>query len=424
MANQAPPRQITQPRMAKALFALCWMGYFLTYFGRLNYNAVMAQVLAEGVLTKPQAGLVGTAFFFTYAVGQLFSGWVGDKVSPRLFICTGLVLSGVCNLLMGLATAYPLMLGLWCVNGFVQSFAWPPLLRIFCERFTPATRLRACVAINTTVPLGTLVTYGFAGWMAARGTWRFTFTAAGLVLCVFAVVWLTAMGRLERWAAVHGTLPAAQNAAAPGVAGPKNKRFWPLFCAAGLPLLCLALAVQGMLKDSVTSWAPVYLSENYGLAAAAAILTTMVIPLLNIFGMVAAGVMMQRKAREHTHAAALYLLCALLLGLLMVFGGKNALVAIALLALATTAMIAVNTLLISVFPGHFSATGRVATVSGILNFSVYVGSAISNYGIGALAAGRGWGPVLLLWTVSAIIGAALCLLAGRCWKTHKEELTA
>lgn len=412
MSQASAPRRITDARMGTFLFCLCWAAYFLTYFGRLNYNAVMTQVIAGGVLTKPQAGMLGTAFFFTYALGQLFSGWMGDRVSPRWFICTGLAVSGVCNLLMGLAAAYPVMLLVWCVNGFVQSFLWPPLLRIFCERYEDRVRLRACVNINTTVPVGTLVTYGFAAWMVARGAWRLTFYAAGIVLCVFAAVWAAAMGKVERWAAVHGeeAPPLQKRARGAGKGG-----LGRLFLGAGLALLCVALAVQGMLKDSVTSWAPVYLSEGYGMDAAAAILTTTVIPLLNIFGMFLASAMMKKKENEHGHAALLYLLCAAGLAVLLACSGKSAVLAIALLALSTTAMIAVNTLLISVFPGRFSATGQVATISGILNFSVYVGSALSNYGIGAIAERLGWTPVLTLWAAAALAGAALCLLAGRRW---------
>ncbi len=420
MPQRQAPRRITDARMGTLLFCLCWAAYFLTYFGRLNFNAVMTQVIAEGVLTKPQAGMLGTAFFFTYALGQLFSGWLGDRVSPRWFICTGLAVSGVCNLVMGAVSLYPAMLGIWCVNGFVQSFLWPPLLRIFCGRYEDRVRLRACVNINTTVPVGTLVTYGFAAWMVARGAWRGTFTTAGIVLCVFAAVWAAAMGKVERWAEVHGEEAPPLQKRAQGAAGGLGR----LFLGAGLALLCAALAVQGMLKDSVTSWAPVYLSEGYGMAAAAAILTTTVIPVLNIFGMFLASAMMKKKQSEHGHAALLYLFCAAALAVLLAASGKSAVLAIALLALSTTAMIAVNTLLISVFPGHFSATGQVATISGILNFSVYVGSALSNYGIGAIAEGLGWTPVIGLWAAAALAGAGLCLLAGRRWarwQTRKER---
>ena len=405
--------------MGTLLFCLCWAAYFLTYFGRLNFNAVMTQVITEGVLTKPQAGMLGTAFFFTYAVGQLFSGWLGDRVSPRWFICTGLAVSGACNLALGAASRYPLMLGIWCVNGFVQSFLWPPLLRIFCERYEDRVRLRACVAINTTVPVGTLVTYGFAAWMVARGAWRGTFTVAGAVLCVFAAVWAAAMGKVERWAEAHGQeAPPLQKRVKGG--GGLGGLFW----GAGLALLCAALAVQGMLKDSVTSWAPVYLSEGYGMTAAAAILTTTVIPVLNIFGMVLASSLMRKKQSEHGHAALLYVFCAAALAVLLAGSGKSAVLAIALLAVSTTAMIAVNTLLVSVFPGRFSATGQVAAISGILNFSVYVGSALSNYGIGAMAESLGWTPVIGLWSASALAGAGLCLLAGRRWarrQARKEQ---
>ena len=150
MIKAQPPRQIQDPAMGTYLFCLCWVAYFLGYLGRLNLSAVMVQAIAEGAVTKAQAGALGTALFFTYALGQLFSGWLGDKVSPRGFIAAGLAISGCCNVAMGLAASYPVMVVVWCVNGFSQSFLWPPMLRIFAERYQNRPRMRASIYINTT----------------------------------------------------------------------------------------------------------------------------------------------------------------------------------------------------------------------------------------------------------------------------------
>lgn len=417
MKKRRSAKLILNPKVGTALFVLCWTAYFLTYFGRLNYNALMAQIIAEGILSKTQAGMLGTVFFMTYAIGQLFSGWMGDRVSPRLFILTGLVASGVCNLIMCSVSRYPVMVVVWSINGFVQSFVWPPLLRIFCEHYTDVVRIRACVAINTTVPAGTLVTYGFAAWMAARGTWKFSFMAAGIVLCLFSVLWYLGTARIERWTEENGQDISFQKEENPA-ASPIG---WKQFIAFGMLFLCVALAIQGMLKDSVTSWALVYLGEAHGLSTAMAILSTTVIPLLNLFGMYLASWMMKKRPSEFMNAIVLYLACGIALCFLLFGNLLGAAPALIILAAATTAMIGVNTLLISVFPGRFSATGQVATISGVLNFSVYVGSALSNYGIGAVVDRFGWNAAILLWIVSAALAAYLCAASQRCWRWHKLE---
>ena len=132
------------------------------------------------------------------------------------------------------------------------------------------------------------------------------------------------------------------------------------------------------------------------ISTAMAILSTTVIPLLNLFGMYLASWMMKKRPSEFMNAIVLYLACGIALCFLLFGNLLGAAPALIILAAATTAMIGVNTLLISVFPGRFSATGQVATISGVLNFSVYVGSALSNYGIGAVVDRFGWNAAILL----------------------------
>lgn len=408
---QKAVRRITDARVGTLLFCLCWGAYFLAYCGRLNYTAVMAQIIAEGTLTKTHAGMLGTVCFFSYAAGQLLSGFLGDRVSPRLLIFAGLAASGLCNLGMAAARTYPLLLLLWGANGLAQSFLWPPLMRIFCERYEDRVRVRACVQINTSVPAGTLAAYAFAAWAVAHGGWRVTFWVAGGVLCVFAVVWLVLLARIEAWAQRHGTDAPPLSAAPQKQAG--GRGLWT-----GLALLCAALAIQGALKDGVTGWAPVYLGEAYGLGASAAILSTMAIPVLNIFGMYMASHMMKKRT-EIPNAVLLYLACGGAVLALGVYSGASALPALGLLALSTTAMMAVNTLLISLYPARFRASGQVARVCGVLNFCVYMGSALSTTGIGALAELAGWRVTIFVWAALAVLGAALCARTER--RQQEEE---
>lgn len=69
--------------MEKLLFWLCWIAYFSTYIGRLNYSAsLMGIILSEG-FSKGQAGMIGTAFFFAYGAGQFVSGFLGDRLAEN-----------------------------------------------------------------------------------------------------------------------------------------------------------------------------------------------------------------------------------------------------------------------------------------------------------------------------------------------------
>ena len=84
-------------------------------------------------------------------------------------------------------------------------------------------------------------------------------------------------------------------------------------------------------------------------------------------------------------------------------------------------MMAVNILLISLLPTRFSASGRVATVSGVLNFTVYLGTAFSNYGIGEMALRFGWSITILVWALFAFTACGLCALALTRWNQYNKK---
>ena len=75
--------KITEKSHIKMLFLLCWLSYFSTYLGRLNYSAGLTEIIQSEGFTKGQAGIIGTAFFLAYGGGQFVSGFLGDRLSPR-----------------------------------------------------------------------------------------------------------------------------------------------------------------------------------------------------------------------------------------------------------------------------------------------------------------------------------------------------
>ena len=91
-----------------------------------------------------------------------------------------------------------LMILLWAFNGIVQSLIWPQLIQIFSSWFQGTAQMRACVYINTSVPLGTFAAYGFSSWAVQNDVWVSCFFVPGWILCAFSVVCLAAMRFWER----------------------------------------------------------------------------------------------------------------------------------------------------------------------------------------------------------------------------------
>ena len=408
--------------MEKLLFWLCWIAYFSTYIGRLNYSASLTGIILSEGFSKGQAGMIGTAFFFAYGAGQFVSGFLGDRLAPKKMVFTGLMVSGLCNLAMAGAKGSGLMTAVWCVNGLFQAFIWSPMIRLMYEYYKTETRMKACVSLNSSVPIGTMAAYGLTALVIWLSGWRTMFVLAGAALIGTSLFWITGMKRVERYAAESGKMAEMPSGETGGSA--KAAVNWKsLLIQSGFLFLMMALFVQGALKDGVTTWVPTYISETYGLSAILAITSTMVIPVFNLLGVYLASFANLHWFRNEVRTAgAFFVVSAAAILVLRLSSGRSMAVSFLMLALATTAMMAVNTMLIAVLPSYFGVIGRASSVSGLLNSSVYAGGAVSTYGIGALSVALGWNATIVIWFLMAAVSAVICFLTVRKWIAYRKEV--
>lgn len=393
----------------KQLFLMCWLVYFITYIGRLSYTCAMADMIADNVITKPQAGSISMIFFFSYGIGQLVNGFLGDRLSPVHMIAAGLSLSSLCNLIMGLNSNYYLMAAVWGISGFSQAMVWPPIMRLFSTEFDEQSRLSACVNIATTMAAGTLCSYILSALLLSISGWRLVFLLPAVLIALTAAFCSIGISRILKTSARAGrqaerALPKPQNPA-PKPGGIRTA----LFCGL-VPLIILPAIVHGMIKDGVTSWVPTFISERFGVIPALSILITTLLPVANMFGAYAAGFVHKRVKNECLGCAIFFGIASVALLALNIFGGAGALFSAALLAVITSSMIAVNTLIVSFVPLRYSAAGLSATVSGFLNSMAYIGAAISSFAVGVMVEKLGWGATTISWFVACALAALLSLL--------------
>lgn len=405
-------KRINDNHMAGVLFGLCWMVYFTTYIGRLNYSSAMPAMIGEEILSASQAGFISMLYFFAYGIGQLLNGFLGDRVHPRKMIFTGLFVSGLVNLLMGSLSNFVLMSVCWCANGYLQAMVWPPIIRIFAEMMSEGRRVKACVNITSTMALGTLASYLLSAAMIFLLGWRFVFFAAAFLMCGVAIVFEVKFRKVEAYAQAYGESPA--KSAEQQKSGSSAVPFSKVLISSGLLLILVPVVVHGVLKDGVTSWVPTYISEVFGTTPALSILVTTVLPIINLGGAYAAQFMYNRyfKKKEIKTAGFFFMLAVVSLFLLWRFSAVSMILTVILLALITASMMAVNTLFVNIIPLHFEESGRVSTVSGFLNSMAYIGSAISTFTIGILVQHAGWNVTILSWLVITVAAMAGCFLLG------------
>jgi len=178
----------------------------------------------------------------------------------------------------------------------------------------------------------------------------------------------------------------------------------------------LAMALQGMLRDGVTTWMPSYILETYNMSNAISILTGVVLPIFAIFS-VQLALKLYNKVFTNPVLCASIIFCigtAVTMGLYL-YSGHNMIASVILSALLTGCMHGVNLMLVVMVPTAFKEEGKVSTASGAINFCTYIGSAISIYAIALLSEKTGWNNTILMWIFVAAAGSLICLICARFW---------
>ena len=102
-AAKVPPGQVDDvyKSLRRKTFWGATVAYSLYYVCRLSLSVVKQPIIDSEVLTAGQLGLIGSALLFVYAVGKFSNGFIADYCNIRRFMATGLAVSAVINLIMG-----------------------------------------------------------------------------------------------------------------------------------------------------------------------------------------------------------------------------------------------------------------------------------------------------------------------------------
>src|SRR4030088_531777 len=97
------PHQARPSRIRYLVLALTTMVAVLLYLDRICLSFAERYVKEDLRITDDQMGLVLSAFFWAYAVGQLPAGWVSERYGARLMLAIYLAVWSAFTGLLGFA---------------------------------------------------------------------------------------------------------------------------------------------------------------------------------------------------------------------------------------------------------------------------------------------------------------------------------
>ncbi len=402
-------------KKSRLVVAALWFVYAASYFIRTCYAASIASIVSEGTYNKGEIGLIGTAFFICYGVGQLISGLIGDRVNPFAMIVFGSAAGALSCFAMAFADSLISMLVIWAANGFFQSMLWSPILRIFSQTIDKSLQKKSILNISLSLPIGTICAYLASTVIIKYFKWQYVFVCGGICIliasaCVLAV-------SLYSKKDIVKTIVNEKSSADIKNVPKKNNGFFAMALLSGLFIIMVPSFLHGMMRDGITNWVPTMISETYGVSPSFSVFLTIALPVFNAFGAYAVVPLYKKLKENEMKTSGVVGMIALIPLCAMLFIDKlSVYVVVVLLALTTSIMYALNYLIISLVPVRFSKYSSTSTVSGVLNSAAHIGCAVSSYGFGAVSERFGWKWVIVIWIVSAFLTFAFSFLSNKKWK--------
>lgn len=180
-----------QVRHPWALLILLAIAMLINFFLRVNL-AVAAPVLGpEMKLSAKSLGLLLSAFYWTYALCQIWTGWLVDHGDVRWIYTAALLIWSLATFGIGTTHSFVAMLCLLLMLGLGESVAYPASSRVVISVFPETRRGLANSAIDM---LGARLGPAFGtlcgGLMVAGLGWRRLFLVTGGAALLWLIPWM------------------------------------------------------------------------------------------------------------------------------------------------------------------------------------------------------------------------------------------
>jgi len=270
-------------RLQWSFFISATLGYGLYYVCRMSLNVVKKPLVDGGILTEQQLGIVGSALFFTYAVGKFVNGFLGDRVNITRFMAVGLIISSLVNIFLGLSHSFWVFVFLWGINGWVQSMGSPSSVVGLSRWFTDKERGSYYGFWSASHNIGEAITFIVTAFIVSIAGWRYGFGAAGIAGLVGAVVILIFMKDSPTSQGLPSVMPPKEREKSAGKAQLevlKNPYIW---------ILAISSACMYVSRYAINSWGIFFLENQKAYSSVEASSIVAVSAVCGIVGTVLSG---------------------------------------------------------------------------------------------------------------------------------------
>lgn len=408
------------------MLATIFVGYAAYYLVRVNINVAKPYLISEMGMSKGDVGLLASSLTVAYGFSKFLMGNVSDRSNPRYFLATGLILSGLVNLIFGFLPGLLFMVVFWFFNGWFQGMGWPPCGRTMVHWFSDRERGTKMAVWNLAHNVGGMLAPLIASYsILIIGSWQSAFCVPAL-LAIIAGIMVTVCLRDTPQSVGLPPIEEHMNDY-PATAVEDREReltgreilFKYVLNNKFLWIFALANVLVYIVRYGVLNWAPTYLTEVKGYNITNSAWQSFLYELAGIPGMLFSGWASDRLF--HGRRSPIMVIFMLLVGFaILVYWlnpkGNYAVDSMALFAIGF--LIYGPVMLIGVAALDLVPKKAVGTAAGLTGLFGYIGATAAELGIGQLVQHFGWDAGFIAITTAAVLSVFLLALT---WNVHDRR---
>jgi sugar phosphate permease len=186
LVDHCHPEELEGNRYRYVICLVIFFGYVLVFFHRLCPAVIALDMQKAFGASGTLLGLLGSAYFYPYAIMQLPAGVLADSWGPRKTVSAFFLLAALGSVLMGIAPVLSvailgrILVGVGVSTLFVCNF------KLLAEWFSPRKFVIMGGIFMTMGGVGALSASAPLAWVSNLIGWRMTLVAVGLVTLIVA----------------------------------------------------------------------------------------------------------------------------------------------------------------------------------------------------------------------------------------------
>jgi len=180
---------MTVPRLRWLMIGLLFLATVINYVDRQTVSVLKTAISSDLGLSNADYAAIQNSFLALYAISQMVSGRLYDRIGTRL----GFIVSVVVWSAGALAHAFARTAGQFRVFrgvlGFGEAGNWPGAAKLVGEWFPVSERALGMGIFNAGAAIGGAVSAPIVAWLALAYGWRATFVATGLLGFAWLLLW-------------------------------------------------------------------------------------------------------------------------------------------------------------------------------------------------------------------------------------------